>query len=429
MNTRDERLIAALLIAAIAAAFGCSSAQESDVIGFYGAPDGGPAPLEVHFHPFGEDAVVNAVTKWAWDFGDGATSDEQYTTHNYATDGTYTVTLTATTSGGHTHKVTRAAYIRVAAGAAPTEEEDEAPEAEAVEEVVPDTPPENQAVQESEPVAVAQSEGGPNGVVFIHHSCGENWLNSGLHRALLAKPYIDDRNDITYGTELRPDPGRPASLGSPAGDLTDMHHWILWFNDYLGRVRAHGCRSGANRIIMFKSCFPNSHIDDAGTEPGNPFSDWKAIANYKAVFRHPAGPGKTYDHDGHRYHALEDIFAQHPETLFVYVTAPPECRQETTLAIAGRARRFNEWLKLEWLPGYVRATKLHNVAVFDWFDLLAAMPADSSHANFLRAGYGGESGDSHPNGAANARSTEIFATGAKNFLDQAWEAFNKKPGR
>jgi PKD domain len=438
MNTPQQRLTIALLIAAIAALPGCSAAQEpegSTVIGFYGAPDAGPAPLEVHFHPFGEDAVVNTVTKWAWDFGDGGTSAEQYTSHTYTSDGTYTVTLNATTSGGETHKIARAAYIRIAAGATPTEEEDgeeehqEGQEEEMGEEAETETAPESPSQQESEPGGESQSEGGANGAVFIHHSCGENWLNSGLHRALLAKPYIDDRNDITYGTELRPDPGRPASLGSPAGDLTDMHHWILWFNDYFNTVRAHGCRGGANRIILFKSCFPNSHIDDAGTEPGEPFGDWKAVANYKAVFRHAAGPGKTYEHEGHNYHALGDIFAQHPDTLFIYVTAPPECRQETTLAIAGHARDFNDWLKLEWLPGYIRATKLHNVAVFDWFDLLAATPADSSHANFLRAGYGGESGDSHPNGAANACSTEVFATGPKNFLDQAWQAFTKKPGQ
>jgi len=31
-------------------------------------------------------------------------------------------------------------------------------------------------------------------LVFIHHSCGSNWLNNSLHDALLAKSYIDERN-------------------------------------------------------------------------------------------------------------------------------------------------------------------------------------------------------------------------------------------
>ena len=33
-----------------------------------------------------------------------------------------------------------------------------------------------------------------------------------------------------------PDAGRPASLGGVPGDNTNMNHWILWFNDYLGGV-------------------------------------------------------------------------------------------------------------------------------------------------------------------------------------------------
>jgi PKD repeat protein len=432
MNTPYPRLTIALLAAAAAAMLSCSSAQEpteSTAIGFYGAPDAGPAPLEVHFHPTGEEGVISAVAKWAWDFGDGATSDENYTTHAYASDGTYSVTLTVTLSDGTTHKATRAEYIRIAAGAKPTPDEEEAPA-----EPEPETEEESEtAIEDESPSEDTGSEqkdsspGGPNGAIFIHHSCGENWLNSGLHRALLSKPYIDDRNDITYGTELKPDPGRPASLGSPAGDLTDMQHWVLWFNDYFNVVRAHGCRGGgANRVILFKGCFPNSHIDDAGTEPGDPFSDWRAIANYKAVFRHPAGPGKTYTHDGQTYRALEDVFAQHPGTLFIPVIAPPECRAETNKPIAANARAFNNWLKNEWLPAYTRRTKLHNVAVFDWFDLLATSPTDA-HPNQLRPDYGGTSGDSHPNAAANARSTKVFATAPDNFLDKAWKAFAKKP--
>jgi PKD repeat protein len=445
VNAKYQRCIVVLLFFFVATTLGCAPAQEpgksteptessvtsessesseATVIEFYGTPDAGPAPLEVHFHPIGDDAVINTATQWAWDFGDGSISAENYASHIYNSDGTYTVTLTLTLADGTIHKATRAKYIRIAAGAKPTEDEEETPEQQQAE---MDEEGETASVDEgsSEEEGSEQkdsSPGGANGAVFIHHSCGENWLNSGLNRVLLSKPYIDDRNDITYGTELKPDRGRPASLGSPAGDLTDMHHWILWFNDYFNVVRGHGCRGGANRIILFKSCFPNSHIDDAGSEPGDPFSDWRAIANYKALFRHPGGPGKTYKHEGQTYRALRDIFVQHPDTLFIPIIAPPECRQETNKAIAANARTFNNWLKNEWLPAYTRTTRLHNVAVFDWFDLLATSPTDS-HPNQLRPDYGGTSGDSHPNAAANARSTKFFATAPDNFLDQAWQAF------
>src|SRR4029077_12238234 len=37
---------------------------------------------------------------YAWDFGDGNTNDGSHPSHNYAADGTYTVTLTVTDFGG-----------------------------------------------------------------------------------------------------------------------------------------------------------------------------------------------------------------------------------------------------------------------------------------------------------------------------------------
>ncbi len=265
-------------------------------------------------------------------------------------------------------------------------------------------------------------------LVFIHHSCGANWLNSGLHDALLAKSYIDERNDIYYGTTMSPDPGRPASLGSTPGDLTDMHHWILWFNDYLEGIKAHGAATGFNRIIMFKSCYPNSNVGAAGVEPGDPFSSQKTITNYKAVFRHPSGPGGTYTRNGVVYRALEDIFAANPDILFIPVTAPPRHyapTDATSDAEAHRARQFNRWLREVWLSDYNAAHPgLNNVAVFDWFDVLAYPDDHPAHPNRLREEYGGASGDSHPNATANQDSTALFATDPGNFIDGAWAAFN-----
>ncbi|RJP24608.1 MAG: hypothetical protein C4527_18340 [Candidatus Omnitrophota bacterium] len=125
-----------------------------------------------------------------------------------------------------------------------------------------------------------------NDLVFLHHSCGENWLNDGLRSVLDAKDYIDEVNDIYYGDVLTPDSGRPASLGDVAGDHTNMNHWILWFNDYLEGIRKFDAASGKNTIIMFKSCYPLSHVDSDGSEPGNPFSEDQTVANYRSVFRH-----------------------------------------------------------------------------------------------------------------------------------------------
>lgn len=261
-------------------------------------------------------------------------------------------------------------------------------------------------------------------VVFIHHSCGANWLSSGLHSALLAKNYINERNDITYGTDLAPDSERPDSLASTPGDHTDMNHWILWFNDYFQGVLRHGCADGTNRIILFKSCYPISGVGSAGTEPGDPFSSSKTLANYKALYRHPGGPGGSYTNSGLLYKPLEDIFAEHPDILFIPVTAPPLCNTCTTDADGHRAREFNNWLKTEWYADYTTRYPNHkNVAVFDWFDVLANADEAGSLPNRLKTAYGGSSSDSHPNSTANTTSTWFFATRSGNFLDTAWNAF------
>jgi len=263
-------------------------------------------------------------------------------------------------------------------------------------------------------------------LVFIHHSCGRNWLNNSLHNALLAKNYIDERNDIYYATDVLPDSGRPDSLGPAPGDRTDMNHWVRWFNDYMAGAKSHGCADGTNMIIMFKSCYPASNITSDGSG-GDPFTSTKTIANYQAVYRHPSGAGNTYSYGEYTYKPLEDIFAENPQVLFVPVTAPPRHyapSDATNDTEAHRARVFNNWLKNDWLTSYNAANPgLNNVAVFDWFDVLAYSDSHSTRPNRLRSEYGGTSGDSHPNSTANATSTALFATNASNFIDDAWDAF------
>ncbi len=262
-------------------------------------------------------------------------------------------------------------------------------------------------------------------LMFIHHSCGQNWLDNSLRTALDAKSYVDEVNEITYGTTLSPDSGRPASLDSVPGENTDMHHWILWFNDYVRRVKSYGCASGTNRIILFKSCFPNSNIAATGAEPGDPFSDTKTIANYKAVYRHPTGG--VYTQAGYIYKALEDVFAANPDILFIPVTAPPQWNSAISDADAHRARLFNNWLKLDWQTNYwARHPTNRNVAVFDWFNFLAYADNHSLHPNRLRYEFGGASGDSHPNDLGNRTSTWLFATSATNFIGVAWSNFYQR---
>lgn len=268
-------------------------------------------------------------------------------------------------------------------------------------------------------------------ILFIHHSCGQNWLsssNGNLSGALAAKEYINEVNDMYYGEDIAPDAGRPDSLSPTPGELTDMNHWVLWFNDYLGGLKTWECASGVNRIVMFKTCYPGSDIGADGTSPGDPFSATKTLTNYEAVYHHPSGWGNSYTKSGYSYKALEEIFAANPDTLFIPVTAPPLRNAGTDDDNAHRARLFNTWLTDTWLPSYEAHTGLHNVAVFDWFDVLANPDDAASYPNRLKAIYGGATSDSHPNKDANLYSTLVFAGGTDNFLDQAYGNFVPEPG-
>jgi hypothetical protein len=144
------------------------------------------------------------------------------------------------------------------------------------------------------------------------------------------------------------------------------------------------------------------------------------------VFRHPDGPGHTYSFNGNTYKPLEEIFAENPETLFIFVTNPPSHygpEDATNDENARRNREIYGWLKDEWLSSYNNAHPgLNNVAIFDLFDIWAYPNDHAEYPNRLRTEFGGNSGDSHPNNVANSYATELFASNPENFIDQAWSA-------
>jgi PKD repeat protein len=75
---------------------------------FSGDPVQGYAPLAVSF----TDKSTNVPTNWAWNFGDGYSSNVKNPVHTYQSPGVYTVTLTAGNRYGG-NSITKASYIIV----------------------------------------------------------------------------------------------------------------------------------------------------------------------------------------------------------------------------------------------------------------------------------------------------------------------------
>ncbi|GAA4327590.1 hypothetical protein GCM10023184_16870 [Flaviaesturariibacter amylovorans] len=101
-------------------ASGCTDTQvrtayiqvQKPQISIAGLPKTGCAPLTIT--PVPTVQTNEAVTSWAWDFGNGVTSNLQNPTYTYTTTGEYTVTLTVTTASGCTNTLVLPNAVRAA---------------------------------------------------------------------------------------------------------------------------------------------------------------------------------------------------------------------------------------------------------------------------------------------------------------------------
>ncbi len=235
-------------------------------------------------------------------------------------------------------------------------------------------------------------------LIFVHHSCGNNWLGTGngnLGDSLAANNYYV--RDTYYGWD--------AVLNTDIGSSTDTDDWLTWFCDSTvqsnGETRSGNIMSslyetdnqnasytvlsnpgGENDIIMFKSCYPCSEV-------GLSIDDEKAI-----------------------YIQLLDYFVLHQDKLFILVTPPGE----TVVSSYLLTRELCEWLVDEengWLKDYTG----NNVGVFDFYCVLSE---ENSHHTIengsiiyeYASDYDGTSPyhdyDNHPNSDGNQKSTDEF---------------------
>ncbi len=239
----------------------------------------------------------------------------------------------------------------------------------------------------------------PVKLIFIHHSCGENWLTDGYGNLGIS---LGENNyfvsDTNYGWG-------PDSIG----DRTDILNWMEWFrsdsmptymealfnesgqNSWYARNLADP--GGENQIIMFKSCFPNSNLEGSPNDRPTPGEDL-TVGNAKYI-----------------YNSLLDYFITRPDKLFIVITAPPVQDRE----YAQNARAFNTWLVQDWLRE--NNYPLNNVAVFDFYNILT--DPDNHHRyyngqieyitdNGRDTLYYDSSGDDHPNEAGSQKATNEF---------------------
>lgn len=253
-------------------------------------------------------------------------------------------------------------------------------------------------------------------LLFIHHSTGGQLLADSGPEAGQNCIYAKHPNGGGLRTLLERNNYvvHEASYGSKIGNDTDICHWNAKFRDHMDTILR--CRNQdelftddtRNRIVVFKSCFPNSWIDSEGKEPGEPDSCEHTTANYKAAYK-----------------ALLPYFASRPDTLFVVFTAPPLAlpplskaknivryllgKSDSYWAVGSRNRSFNKWLmdtEGGWLSGYPHK----NVVVFNYYDVL------TGHGRSDWSVYGSEGGrNSHPSSEGNALAAGEFVV----FLNRA----------
>jgi hypothetical protein len=283
----------------------------------------------------------------------------------------------------------------------------------------------------------------PVKLIFIHHSCGENWLadgDGGLGIALRDNNYFV--SDTNYGWG-------PDSIG----DRTDIGYWWDWFrgtnsSTYLSALYSESGQNcsysrlatdpgGQNRIIMFKSCYPNSYLGGNPTDPpptgANPLCGQDCSSGYHTV-RNAKGI----------YNDILEYFATRQDKLFIVITAPPQVTGETDPTHAANARALNNWLINNWLAAY----PYKNVAVFDFYNVLTSNGGNpntndigSATGNHHRlrnnavqhiqtvdnntAAYPTE--DSHPTAAGNQKGTAEFID-LLNYFYQSWQGTGGKAG-
>jgi hypothetical protein len=215
-------------------------------------------------------------------------------------------------------------------------------------------------------------------MVWHHHSTGDSLLDGGLREALKANGI--EFYDINYKEAVVD--------GYCIGDHTDPPDFPKNFTTpkYFDVIKSWELKGDRKQhdIIMFKSCFPASDINDDAM-----------LQAYKSY-----------------YTAMIPTFRGHLDILFVAMSTPPLTRQETRPDRAKRARAWSRWITTE----YPKLSP--NVKVFDLFNALA-IPEGKPDENTLVPQFATAKDDSHPSKAGAQAVTRLFIPWLNRTLREA----------
>ncbi len=247
---------------------------------------------------------------------------------------------------------------------------------------------------------VADNHGDYKDVIFLHHSVGHNIIEQGNLRQHLEQFGFSlwDQDYISIGL-TGPD-GLPAGYSYDIpGDNTNPDGLVRIFQQPVFELPVNAFSALLqHEVIVFKSCFPNSDIqDDASLE-----------------FRKQ------------EYLKIRQQIDQHPDRIFILLTTPPLNPAGTDMNAARRARELANWLvSAEYTGGHP------NLYVFDLFDLLAEKDPASPEFNMLQKAFR-EGTDSHPNALANQRIAPLLAEyinlKTEEYKEQISSSSSRNPG-
>jgi hypothetical protein len=253
----------------------------------------------------------------------------------------------------------------------------------------------------------------PLRLLFIHHSCGgQLFSDPGPEKERANCILVSHENGGGLRKKLTDDgyEVHEASYGSEVGDKTDLFDWKPKFATKMDKVLTvdendkYLPPGKKHDIVLFKSCYPNNRFVGGGEGPGKADGPELTVANAKAALT-----------------SLLEEFKKHPETTFVYLTAPPNAppgperafkvvlkkltgkpsSADAAKAQGKLARELNTWVVAK--DGWLKDYPLKNVAVFDYYDVLTG-----NGRSDLSLYPTGDGTDDHPSSEGNRRAAETF---------------------